>query len=254
MSLSNDPWEEFLRELASGVPVPEALSAAKITSKEIDAICRDPGQADRFFEACTIAKRRSWTTWQFDDLCALVARGTPVNEAVEQVRGADHTAELFELLELDSAWNARFTAAERAAARVMSLELKGIADDDSKDTLSGPKGEIPNMAAVQRARTRLETRQWLMARADPQRWSERKGDVNVSVTVNYAEQLEAARERAKSRGKITREEKAAAMEATFVPVRQAARPAAEVPPTPHPASQTPDIPTVESASLASLDD
>src|SRR5205085_960776 len=105
-------------------------------------------------------------------------------------------------------------------------EILAIADDSAGDVLdNGKGGQQGNMAAVGRSKLKAEMRAGLLRAWMPEIYGERP-KTQVTVTVNYAEQLEAARTRAKVRDKapasITRDQMRRAVEATFTEVSTAA--------------------------------
>jgi terminase small subunit-like protein len=229
----NTDWDGLLKSIAEGRELADAMQDHRLTSADITATTLDPGQAQRYFEARMAGRRRNWSPWVLEDVAQRVARGLSVSAAVVEVKGQDESPELFELLEHDSAWNARFAAARRAGAQVMGEGLLAIADDKSGDVLETPKGPIPSSAAVGRSKLMVETRALLMKAYDPERWAEKKPQTNVQVNVNYAETLEAARERSKVRHGtprgdvlVTREQRVRAVDATFT----VSEPAADVEP------------------------
>lgn len=67
-------------------------------------------------------------------------------------------------------------------------EIIELADDDAEDLATVQDGEtrrtLPNPAAVQRAKLRIDTRKWLMARLAPQLYSEKITTENLNVNVN----------------------------------------------------------------------
>ena len=65
----------------------------------------------------------------------------------------------------------------------MENDLLEIADDTARDYREGKNGqEIPNKEVVLRSKIRIESRQWLMSRRDPQQWGD-KSSVDVSGNI-----------------------------------------------------------------------
>lgn len=213
-----DRWNEFLKQIAENVPLADACLAAGVTSKEITVFTLNPLEACRWADARLMAKRRRWPQLQLDDIFERFAAGMEVEAALVEIRGSSEDAgEFFELMDIPDLAD-RYAAAQRARALRNAESLRAIADDDSKDTLPGPKGgEIPNMANVQRSRLRIETRQALNAAWHPDRFSEKKNQVNVQVNIDHAGTLEASRERAKARGKSPKINQRV-IDAAFTPV------------------------------------
>jgi hypothetical protein len=198
---ADSAWNGFLGAIAAGTPLADACVQFRVTRTEIDVATLNPLEAQRWAEACLAAKRGRWPQLHLDEIFSRIAAGKEVEQALVDVRGVSEDAgEFYELMDLPALAD-RYASAQRAKALRRAESLTAIADDDSKDTLDTLKGPIPNMAAVTRAKLRIETRQALNAAWHPDRFSEKKNNVQVNVQVNYAETLEAARTRAKIRDK-----------------------------------------------------
>jgi hypothetical protein len=65
----------------------------------------------------------------------------------------------------------------------MENDLLEIADDTDRDYREGKNGqEIPNKEQMLRSKIRIESRQWLMARRDPQQWGDKQSlDVSANI-------------------------------------------------------------------------
>jgi hypothetical protein len=171
----------------------------------------------------------------------------PPETAVAEVRGPE-TAEqdvgdLFELVAALPVWEECFADAMRVAGLRGIQRLDAIVADDRKDILHCEKrGLVPNPVGVQRARLNWEHETWKLGKWNPERFGERAtNQVTVEIN-NHAEILEAAQQRARTRGRkpeeaqedrprISREEMAAAREAVFTananaPVEPAVEPSA----------------------------
>src|SRR5580700_10055540 len=65
----------------------------------------------------------------------------------------------------------------------MENDLLEIADDTDRDYREGKNGkDIPNKEQMLRSKIRIESRQWLMSRRDPQQWGDRQS-VDVSANI-----------------------------------------------------------------------
>ncbi len=217
-------WPEFLQSIASGVPLEQACLKHLITRADIDAITRsDSIQDQRWRDARLAAERCGWSALDFEEIFNRIGAGTSALEAIEQVRGRDDSAVFFRLVEGSADLTARYYAAQRQWAMREATKLIDIADDDTKDTLPGPKGgEIPNMAAVQRSRLMIETRKELMGDWAPRLFGAQRNQVQVNVQINHAERLEEARARARDR-RATPRPKVVDAEFTYVTTTETAK-------------------------------
>jgi hypothetical protein len=78
---------------------------------------------------------------------------------------------------------ALYTQACEKRVEAMENDLLEIADDTDRDYREGKNGkDIPNKEVVLRSKIRIESRQWLMARRDPQQWGD-KSSVDVSANI-----------------------------------------------------------------------
>jgi hypothetical protein len=65
----------------------------------------------------------------------------------------------------------------------MENDLLEIADNTDHDYREGKNGkDIPNKEQMLRSKIRIESRQWLMARRDPQQWGDKQSlDVSANI-------------------------------------------------------------------------
>lgn len=212
-------WDSFIGDIASGLPLAEAMNKCYIARADIETMCRlDDGglQRQRWLDARTAGRKRAWSEFNFEDIFARVSTGMKIMDAVMEVRGSEDTT-FYDLINSDPDLSARYRKAKEAAMLAMGEELVGLADDDTKDTLDGPKGgEIPNMAAVTRSKLKVDTRFRVMGAYNAKLFGEKKDNVNVQVNINHAERLEEARTRAAQReNRVTPKQLQTAIEAVF---------------------------------------
>lgn len=198
-------WDSFLGELAAGAKLADAMKKCYITRADIETCTRsEPLQMQRWNEARIAARIRTWSVLEIEDIFDKYAQGSTILEAVTAVTGdPDRASGFYTLINRDADLLARFKAAQEASAIARMEEILPIADDTSGDTLDtgGKSGVIPNNAAVARAKLRVESRFRAAGLLNSRLYGEKKDQINVQVNVNHAEQLEAARERAKTRDK-----------------------------------------------------
>jgi hypothetical protein len=234
-------WDRFLRDIASGLELQAAGLKNRVTRADIDSITRaDPLQDKRWQDARLAAERRSWSALDLAEVFERIGGGASVLDAVLAVRGTDETASLYRLCASDPGVEDQFLAAQAAWALRESQALLGLADDKKGDVLITEKGPQGNMAAVNRSRLQIESRQWLMGKMAPRIFSENRQKVEVNVNFNYAERLERAHANAKAKRVVTREQMKKAIDAVAVPVE-------EVPALPQPAAP------VEAAAPVEMD-
>jgi len=200
-------WDSFLGELAAGTKLADAMKKCYITRADIETCTRsEPLQMQRYNEARLAAQVRAWSVLDLEEIFDRVASGMKVAEAVKEVTGGEATTRFYALINRDADLLARFKQAQEACAISRMEEILPIADDTSGDTLDtgGKSGVIPNNAAVARAKLRVDSRFRAAGLMNSRLYGEKKDQVNVQVNINHAEQLEAARERAKTRDKPIR--------------------------------------------------
>jgi len=218
MLSDTERFDQFLDDLGRGVDLVEAMGKNLIRQADIDAITRSNPAADKAWQQALLrGERTSWSALQLNDVFSRIAGGASVIASVIAVRGFDDSASLYRLLAGDAEVEKAYLAAKKAWAVRESEQLLEIIDDDSKDTLSGPKGEIPNMAAVNRSRLRYEGRRELISKLAPDIFGDQKTKVDVNVNIDLAARIQEGRIRAKERRVvITPEQRKAAIDATFV--------------------------------------
>ena len=196
-------WDSFLGEIAAGTPLAEAKMKCYITNADIETMTRLPGGLElaRWNDARLAARKRTWSVLEIEDICDRISEGTPVNEALKACRGDRDWTGFFALVSRDPDLKTMYEQAKEAGTLVLNEQITPIADDTSGDVLHGDKGPIPNNAAVQRARLRIDARQMQMRAFNRKKFGE-KPDMQVNVQViNHAERLEEARNRATLRDK-----------------------------------------------------
>jgi hypothetical protein len=216
-------WDSFLGEVASGTPLADAMEKTYMTRADIETCSRlDDLQLQRWRDAKIAGRKRKWTVMQLEDIFGKIAEGMTIADAQIAVTGVDD-AQFHKLVISDADLYAQYRRALEARALIVGEEIFEIADDDSKDTLPGKHGDIPNMAAVGRSKLKAETRLRVMGMWNTKLYGEKRDQVQVNVQINHAERLEEARSRATLREKrVTPEQMKTAIDATF----------SEVPPVP----------------------
>lgn len=192
-------WNQFLGTIASGVLLEDAMLKHYMSRADIEACCRSSHEErQRWDDARLAARRRKWSVFDLEDVFQRIAGGMKVTEAVQQVKG--YICNDFNSIVItDPTLNLQYMAALKSRAMILAEDIIDISDDDSNDVIDGPKGQIPNNAAVGRSKLRVETRTRLMGSWFPKLFGDQKNNVQVNVQVNHAARLEEARARATTR-------------------------------------------------------
>lgn len=203
-------WDQFLGSIAAGVLLQDAMLKHFMTRADIEACVRASHEnRTAWDEARVAALKRGWSAFEFEDIFEKIAGGVPVMRAIGQVKGMDSvdatvcgtdTFSAFNRIVIQDAGLAeQYLTALKARSLVMQEEIITLADDSSGDIIDGPKGKLPNNAAVNRSKLQVETRTRLMSAWNAKMFGETKQSTQVNVQVNYAEKLEEARTRATTR-------------------------------------------------------
>jgi hypothetical protein len=210
-------WDSFLGEIASGAKLEDAMLKFFMTRADIETCSRvDDLQMQRWRDAQVAGRKRKWSVMQLEEIFAKIAEGMTIEDAQRTVTGT-FDPKMTQLIIADTDLYGQYRRALEARALIVGESIIGIIDDDTRDTLPGPKGgEIPNMAAVSRDKLRAEMRMRVMGAWNTKLYGEKKDNINVQVNVNHAERLEEARSRATLREKrVTPEQMKNAIDATF---------------------------------------
>jgi|GEM_PF-2420080 len=213
-------WELFLGEIATGVSVPDAMLKCLIKRAEIQAMTNQPSERKRYRDAQLAGLRCEYSEMDLEDFFDRVATGKKVVESFVEVFGREPRASFYRLLRDDPDLEERYQSSLKTKAMLEMEKSLEIIDDDSNDTLPGPKGgEIPNMAAVQRSRLRFDGRHKLASTWFRRVFGEEKKQVDVNVNIDLAARIQEGRIRAKERKvAITAQERKDAIDASFAPV------------------------------------
>lgn len=191
-------WDTFLGDVASGMPLDEAMKKCYITRADIETCSRQNAlQMQRWNDARVAGRKTKWNTLQIEEIFGEIATGKTIEDAQLAVMGTVDQR-FHQLIIQDPELYTMYRRALEARALVVGEKIFDIVDDDTKDTLAGKHGDIPNMAAVGRSKLRAETRLRVMAAWNNKLYGEKKDQVNVQVNINAAERLENARARVKN--------------------------------------------------------
>lgn len=122
------------------------------------------------------------------EICLRLAEGKTLREVCRSEEfPAESTVRLWAAEDREG-FSARYARAREIGYHTMADEIIHIADDNSSDVRVDEDGnELSNHDVVNRARLRIESRKWLLAKALPKVYGERSNiDVNQTVTINVA--------------------------------------------------------------------
>jgi hypothetical protein len=154
-------------------PKPEKRQAAKKASR------RDVARVAR--KAVAITKRMGAPTYyQQENITAIldaIAAGDSLTKACQQLGIPWKTVWNWRTRHPD--FRAAYERAVQERAHAQAEQVLDIADDDTNDVIErvSPKGKeqvVMNTAAIQRARLKIQARQWSMAKALPDRYGDLK--------------------------------------------------------------------------------
>jgi hypothetical protein len=196
-------WASLLGAIASGVPLQDAMLKFFMTRADIEACVRlDATERQKWDDARLAARKKTWSVMEIEDVLAEIASGKSVKDAVAVVKGpqTEHARTFGTLIVQDPEFADRYLLALKSRAIHVSDEILELADDSSNDVIEGPKGAMPNNAAVNRSKLQVDARRVMAGLWYPKILGEKRGpDVQVNVQVNHAQRLEDARTRAAAR-------------------------------------------------------
>lgn len=193
VAFTSDMWAQCIGDICDGVPCAEAVQRAGIPATTLEGFIRtDVRIRAQWEEAKLTALRRHWPLQLVEDILEDIATGDSVKQAVQVKRGLSYVGFL-KLTSKDPIVEEMYLEAKKLQAETFADDIVEEATEEGNDVSLDGKG---NIAAVNRSKLRVNTKQWLMQANAPKRF--RKPDaptqVNVQV-VNHAERLEEARRR-----------------------------------------------------------
>jgi hypothetical protein len=233
-------WDRFLGELAVGLGLPEAMQKCYVTRGDIETMTRLSGEAGaverKRWDAARLAGRKwHYTRMDLEDVFERIAGGKKVKDALCDVKGpGEHYIYFMKMVNKDPELQEAYRDAKEIRAQMLMEENIDIVDDTSRDVLTkvmidkrgeAHSSETPNMAAVTRDRLRADER-FRQARSLAATLYGDKTEQTVNLNINYAERLEQARARERTRNAphLTREERGQAVDAEFIPVQPDIKP------------------------------
>lgn len=196
-TMTKDKWKKFLELTANGLMRVDILKVLGITKETFDAyLISDIASAKQLREADAVWLRRDFSWDDIEDMLTKLSLGRTLSKASEELDWSEYR-------------QGRFTRLVRCDTRIqgmydMARELQSEGwMDENIDIADGPgtfvdaKGiERMDTGAVQKARMRIETRQWTMGAMNRKRFGDHKYiDHSGNIEINHAVRLSNARKR-----------------------------------------------------------
>lgn len=125
-----------------------------------------------------------------NEICARIAEGESLRSVCRD-EGMPDKRTVLRWLDAHAEFRPQYARAMEARADYWADEIVTISDDSSQDVLVDPESgnERINSEFVARARLRVDTRKWLMARMAPKKYgdkitTEHTGEIKLSPTIN----------------------------------------------------------------------
>lgn len=125
------------------------------------------------------------------EICSQLAEGKSLRSVCKAANMPDKST-VFTWLRKYETFSDQYARAKQESADAMAEDVLDIADDGTNDYMTITKGdkqyEVVNGEAIQRARLRVDTRKFLMAKMKPKRYGEHIDLTNeTTVTHKYEE-------------------------------------------------------------------
>lgn len=119
-----------------------------------------------------MAHESSYTEEKADLICEWIASGKTLNK-LSQVNPEINRATVYRWFKAIPEFKQKYEEARTFQWETWYDEIIDIGNDDSNDTLHGPKGPVSNHAAVQRAKLKTDDRKWLLSKLLPRRFGDK---------------------------------------------------------------------------------
>lgn len=211
--MTPEKWKILLQWIANGGTRAEAAVAASVSRQTIQAyLISEPTAMGEYRAAERAWVRRDWPIERIDEFLTLVAMGRTNKDAGEEMEFMD--GELDQLMKVilhDPSIKELYDEARKLQCEAWGDDMVQIADDATGDFyIDHARDGTPVAKAdgdhVNRAKLKIGTRQWLMARIHHERFGDRiQQDIKGELNVNHADQLDMARKR-KEQAKTMKEQ------------------------------------------------
>jgi hypothetical protein len=190
-SITEGKFKNFLEMIIAGTPRTVALASLDIGSIAMQAfLLINPDKRELYEEARLTFLRAKVPYETYESICLDIAMGKTVTHAC-----FDHGVQkqdVYKLTLADPSFREMYDEARQIQAEGMVDDIIDISDDKSRD-LTGLK---TNFDVINRSALKVKTRQWIMSKMNYAKYGDRvQQDIEQTVTVNHAEELDAARRR-----------------------------------------------------------
>ena len=197
--ITKDNWRVYLQWIANGGTRAEAAVAAKISVQTVKAYCMvEPEAMNQIRQAEREWIRRDWPIERIDEFLAWVAMGFTNKDAAKKCDFMD--GELNQLMTIilgDETIRGMYDEARKLQAENWADEMVEIANQTEGDFYLDDKGQLKVAHdAVNRAKLKIGTYQWIISRLHHERFGDRMTQKHEGeLTVNHADVLDNARKR-----------------------------------------------------------
>lgn len=195
VAFSSDMWAQCIGDICDGVPCQQAVKRAGIPVSTLEGFLRtDVRIRAQWEEAKLTALRRHWPLHLVEEILDDVATGMSVRDAVKS-RELSYVSFL-KLTQKDPIIEEMYLEAKKLQAETFADQIVEESENENNDLMVDGKG---NIAAVNRSRLKVNTKQWLMQANSPKRFrKENAQQIAVQVNVDHATRIEEARRRKES--------------------------------------------------------
>lgn len=201
--MTPDKWKVVLQWIANGSTKAEASLAASVSKQTVQAyLISEPSAMGEFRAAERAWIRRDWPIERIDEFLTLVSMGKTNKDAGIEMEFMD--GELDQLMRVvlhDPSVKEMYDEARKLQCEAWGDDMVQIADDATGDFYIDVNRRGDSVAKadgdnVNRAKLKIETRKWIMARIHHERFGDRiQQDIKGELNVNHADQLDQARKR-----------------------------------------------------------
>lgn len=107
-----------------------------------------------------------------DEICVRLVSGESLRKICSGKTMPGMTS-IFKWLRETPEFAKQYAYAREAQAEALADEIISISDDRSNDTIDGEYGEVPNAAAIQRDRLRVDSRKWYASKLLPRKYGDK---------------------------------------------------------------------------------
>lgn len=140
-----------------------------------------------------VGRPSSYTATLAATICEQMAAGRSLVSILD-AEGMPHYSTVMRWIEAHPEFRDNYTRATEQRADRMAEEMLDIADDSTGDMTETEDGTVVNHEHVQRAKLRVDTRKWLLAKMMPKKYGERvqtehtgAGGAPLEMTVRFVE-------------------------------------------------------------------